>query len=84
MCVFIGLHHLFMYYCYHIFMMIHVVRYFSSVCFVFKCASDLISVMYVSISKLFNIPLFYVFLCGYEKKKTSEEMVSRLTIRQMI
>ena len=37
--------------------------------FCVKCASDLISVMYVSISKLFNILLFYVFLCWYEKKK---------------
>ena len=46
------LHHLFIYYCYHL-LIIHVVRYFSSVCSVFKCASDLVSVMHVNINKMF-------------------------------
>ena len=44
-------------------MMIHVVRYFNSV-----CSLDFVSLMYVNIIKLFNI-LFYVFLCWYEKKE---------------
>ena len=42
--------------------------------FCVKCASDLVSVMYVNIIKMFNIPVFYVFL--YEKIESSEEITS--------
>ena len=42
--------------------------------FCVKCASDLVSVMYVNSIKMFNIPVLYVFL--YEKIESSEEITS--------
>ena len=69
---FIKLHHLFIY-------LILLPSYNNSCCELFqfsmfcvKCASDLVSVMYVNIIKMFNIPVFYVFL--YEKIESSEEI----------